>query len=315
MRSVIARPRLIIALLAACLLAGCGSQPSKIGSAALVGDQAIPVSTVQQRFEAVVGERPQLREQLDEQGRKDELARQIAAFTVRQKLAEVAARRQNLRVSEQEITQWAQQRGGARAATEGTIFTADEVRSVARSLVLMRKLGSKHLTSTSVVFDYTSATSRAEAERKANRMARGPEQAAELIRQERSEGVPAGSGRELSASRALSFAAQTPLFAADEGTVLAFPGPGRQSAGQWLVARITERTTGNGDGQSSTPSLGSQGEQLTQAFGSRLLGLTAQRVGVELSPRYGVWDSLELTVAPDEGQTSGFRIPERESRA
>ncbi|SFD61675.1 SurA N-terminal domain-containing protein [Actinopolyspora alba] len=306
---------MIIALLAACLLAGCGSQPSRIGSAALVGDQAIPVSTVQQRFEAVVGERPQLREQLDEQGRKDELARQIAAFTVRQKLAEVAARRQNLRVSEQEITQWVQQRGGARAATEGTIFTADEVRSVARSLVLMRKLGSKHLASTSVVFDYTSATSRAEAERKANRMARGQEQAAELIQQDKSEGVPAGSGRELSAASSPSFAAQTPLFAADEGTVLAFPGPGRQSAGQWLVARITERTTGNGDGQSNTPSLGRQGAQLTQAFGARLLGLTAQRVGVELSPRYGVWDSLELTAAPDEGQTSGFRIPERESRA
>ncbi|ASU79946.1 hypothetical protein CDG81_18645 [Actinopolyspora erythraea] len=313
MRSVIVRPRLIVALLAACLLAGCGSQPSRVGSAALVGDQAIPVSTVEQRFDAVVRDRPRLREQLEQQGREDDLARQIAAFTVRQKLADVAAGRQNLHVSEQEVTEWVQQQGGPEAATEGTIFTPAEVRSVARSLLLMRELGSKHLSNTSVVFDYTSATSRAEAKRKAQRMARGPEQAAELIREDKADGGSAGSGRELSAANSPSFAARTPLFAAEPGTVLAFPGPGQRSAGQWLVARITERHTGNGEGQSDTPSLGRQGAQLTQAFGARLLGLTAQRVGVELSPRYGVWDPLELTAAPEKGQTTGFRIPEGSS--
>lgn len=48
--------------------------------------------------------------------------------------------------------------------------------------------------------------------------------------------------------------------------------------------------------------------QLEQQFGARLLGLTAQRTGVELSPRYGVWDPVAVTAVPEEEQRSGFRL-------
>ncbi|NHD17813.1 MULTISPECIES: SurA N-terminal domain-containing protein [unclassified Actinopolyspora] len=303
MRSVIVRPRLIVALLAAALLTGCGAQPSKAGSAAIVGDHAIPVSTVESRFDSVLQSRPRMLEQLESENRKDELASRIAAFTVRQELADRAARRQNLRVPEQRITEWIERQGGAEAAMSETIFTADQARSVARSLLLMRELGSEQLPKVSVRFDYTSATTRAEAKSKAERMARGPEQAAELIAEDSASGSPAGEGRELRAANNPRMAASTPLFAAESGTVLAFRGSGRST--RWMVARITERRISDEQGQ--TPAMGSAA-QLEQQFGARLLGLTAQRTGVELSPRYGVWDPVAVTAVPEEEQRSGFRL-------
>ncbi|MDR7302679.1 SurA N-terminal domain-containing protein [Haloactinomyces albus] len=305
MSSVILRPtRVLIALLAACLLlAGCGAGPGKVGTAAIVGDRAIPLTAVESRFTAVLNKNPDLADQLRQQGRMDDLARRIAGFAVRRELAAQAARRENLRVSEQEITTRINRAGGAQAAAEGTIFTARNYREVVRSQLLMTELGRKYLGTTSVTFDYTQATTRKEAKTKAERMARGPQQAAALIKADRARGVPAEFGRRVRASDSASLAVGTPLFGATPGTVVAFKGP-NQRAGTWLIARITERNT-----KAAPAAAGSQAdERVMQAFGTRLLGLTAQRVGVELSPRYGVWDPIRLTPAPDDGQTTGFRL-------
>lgn len=312
MRSVIARPRLIVALLSALLIAGCGSHAGKAGSAAIVGDDSISVSTVDERVNALLDRSPDLQPQLAEQGRMDDVARRIAAFEVRKELAAQAARRENLRVSERQIDEWIARQGGAEAATRGRIYTKQDLRSVARALLRMRELGRKHLTTSTVTFDYTQAETRKSAREKAERMARGPEAARTLINQDKADGLAAGTGRKIAAADNATIAASTPLFGATEGTVLAFRGPsGRGTASGWLVARITDRGT---DGRSAgTPRRTSP--EITQAFGSRLLGLTAQRVGVRLSPRYGVWDPVELTAAPDEGQTSGFRYSPDSARA
>ncbi len=49
-------------------------------------------------------------------------------------------------------------------------------------------------------------------------------------------------------------------------------------------------------------------EKTLHDVGMQLLGLTADRAGVRLSPRYGVWDPIGLTAAPTEGETQGFRL-------
>ncbi|WP_026448788.1 SurA N-terminal domain-containing protein [Actinopolyspora mortivallis] len=306
MRSVIVGPRLIVALLAVALLAGCGSQPARMGSAAIVGDHAIPLDTVEERFDTVLRSRPQMRQQLENEKRTDELASRIAGFTVRQELAERAARRRNLRVTDEEVTEWINEQGGPKEAMRGTIFAADQARSVGRSLLLMRELGSSTLPGASVRFDYTSATTRADAQRKAELMARGPERAKELVEQDSSSGVSAATGRTLRAARNPRLAVGTPLFAAEPGTTLAFRLPGRDAT-RWMVARVTERDVRSED----TDSDRRVRQQLARGFGVQLLGLTAQREGVEISPRYGVWDPVGVNTAPAEDQTRGFRIPPR----
>lgn len=306
MRSVIPRaPRVLVALAAACLLlAGCGSGPSKIGAAAIVGDERIPVTEVENWFTTVLKKEPGLTEQFQEQGRMDDLARRLAGFRVRQELAAMAAEKEDLHVTAQQVTERIERMGGPREATRGKIFTPGNIREATRSLLLMTELGRKYMATTSVTFDYTQASTRSEAEAKARRMAKGPEAAARLIASDRAAGVPAGQGKKARAGELTRVAVSTPLFGAAKGTVVAFKGP-QQRAGTWLVARIAERDTS----APPTAGAGQFGAQALQSFGLRLLGLTAERVGVTMSPRYGVWDPVGLTAAPEEGQTTGFRIP------
>lgn len=300
---------MLIALAAACLLlSGCGSGPSRVGAAAIVGDERIPVTEVENWFNAVLRKEPGLTEQLREQGRMDDLARRLAGFAVRQELAARAAREEGLRVSPQQVTERIRQMGGPEQATRGKIFTPDNIREATRALLVMTELGRKHIASTSVTFDYTQATTRSEAEAKARRMAESAESAAALVASDRAAGVPAGAGKTVRPAEATNVAASTPIFGAAEGTVVAFKGPD-QRAGTWLVARITKRDT------RAAPTPGGFDPRLLQAFGLRLLGLTAERVGVTMSPRYGVWDPVQLSAAPAEGQTTGFRIPARTTAA
>ena len=48
-----------------------------------------------------------------------------------------------------------------------------------------------------------------------------------------------------------------------------------------------------------------------QAVGAQLLRVTAQRIGVQLSPRYGVWDEIALSAAPSAGETIGIAFQPR----
>lgn len=302
-RSAISRPaRLLVAVAASgLLLAGCGSGPGQAGAAAIVGDTRVPVTEVQSWFNAVMAKEPGLKPQLKEQGQMDELGRQLATFAVRQQLTKQAARDENLTASEQQVTDLINQMGGPQAATAGKIYTAENLRESARMEVLTEQLARKYINRLAVTFDFTQATTRREAEAKVQRMAQGPEQAAAVIDEDRKAGLPATVNEKLHASEAGKLAASTPLFGAEAGTVMAFK-PEKQS-GQWLVVRITERN----DNVPSTGPVPSD-QKVLQGLGQQLLGLTADRVGVQLSPRYGVWDPIALGTAPNAGETLGFRL-------
>lgn len=307
MRTLSRRGRLFASIaVAGLLLVGCGTGPSKMGAAAVVGDTRIPVSQVKTWFSDVLDEEPQLRSQLEKQHQYDELGRALAGQLVRRELIAEAAERERLSVDEQQVdavmNRW--RRSGA---TEGSIFTEENVRGFARDDALLLELGRRYFDGLSITFDYTQATTRSEAERKAHRMAESDAAATELINSDRAGGTPAGAGQRLRATDSPKLAAATPLFGAEPGTVLAFePEP---NAGQWLIVRIEERAA------TPAPRASAADESTLRALGGQLLGLTAQRAGVQLSPRYGAWDPIGLSPVPDEGQTTGFRIPGDSGRA
>ncbi|MGI8310008.1 SurA N-terminal domain-containing protein [Saccharopolyspora hattusasensis] len=292
--------RLLASIAAAgLLLAGCGSGPSQVGAAAIVGDNRIPVSDVQSWFGEVLAKEPGLREKWQQQGQLDDLGRKLASQLVLQELVAQAARDEGLTVTDQQVADLINQVGGPQTATEGGINTPEGLRDVVRTYLLETELGRKYVDRLAITFDYSRASTRGEAEEKAKRMAQGPAEAAALVQEDAKAGVLAVLDQKLRPSDDPKLA---PLFGAQPGTVLAFEP--ETNSGQWLIARIKERRTD----APPTASSGGMGDQMLQSLGIGLLGITADRVGVRLSPRYGVWDRVNLVAVPSEGETAGFRL-------
>ncbi|MGW1676408.1 SurA N-terminal domain-containing protein [Saccharopolyspora sp. NPDC002376] len=275
------------------LLAGCGSGPSQVGAAAIVGDTRIPVSDVQSWFNELLERQPDIKSQLKQQGSLDDLGRQLASQLVRQELAEKAARDERLNVTDQQVAERVGQLGGPQEADE-----------MVRTQMLTAELGRKYIDQLSVTFDLTQASNRRQAEQKARRMALGPQQAADLVAQDKAAGLLTATDQKLRPAESLKLAANTPLFGAEPGTVLAFEQS--PNSGQWLVVRVKDRQV---DPKAPAQLANGVGDDVLQQFGTFLLGATADRTGVQLSPRYGVWDPVNLTAAPNEGETTGFRFP------
>lgn len=294
------RVRLIASIATAgMLLAGCGAGPGEPGAAAVVGDTRIPLTEVQAWYDDVLRKEGNLKQQLQDQGQMGELGRQLASFAVQEELTRQTAQREGVSVDERKVTQQIDQMGGPEKATAGKINTPENLRDSVRSQLLATELGRKYLDRTAITFDYTQASSRKDAKRLAENMARGKEEAAAFLKSEQAAGKQVALGETMRAADSGQVAASTPLFGAPPGTVVAFET--QPQSGQWLVARINKRDT---NATSGPPAQGS--EQIYQAFGMRLLAATGERVGVELNPRYGVWDPVGMAAAPNENETVGF---------
>ncbi|MFR9730025.1 SurA N-terminal domain-containing protein [Saccharopolyspora sp. MS10] len=311
MISVISRVR-PLALIALCcaLLAGCGVGPGKAGAAALVGQARIPVNEVQSRYRSVLEKEPEAKAQLTEQGQLGELGRRIAGDLVRRELIEQAARDEDLRVDERRVGQVIDAAGGPEAASAGQIYTESDLADVVRSRLLAAELGRGYVDRLAITYDVSSATTRGEAEEKARRMARGDQESAAVVTADQQAGLGAAADQRLRSAEVPDLAAGTPLFGALPGTAMAFQL--QPQSGQWTVVRIKRRDVG---APPPAPSSAGADEMRMQAFGDQLLRVTAQRAGVELSPRYGVWDQLAMSAAPNQDETVGFVFPETGSRS
>ncbi|MHA6805640.1 SurA N-terminal domain-containing protein [Salinifilum ghardaiensis] len=291
----------LAALLVTGVLAGCGTA-DRAGAAAFVGGTRVPVGEVRGWLHETLREEPGLKRRLQQRDEVDDLGRELAAQLVREELTRRAAQEEDLAVSAAQVRELISGAGGAAALTEGTPYQRDQLPRAARSELTLVELGREYYDRLAVSFVMTRADSREDARRKARRMAAGPQQARDLLAADRRSGLPAQRIDGLRASAAPSTAAGTPLFGARAGTVLAYePRPG---SGQWLVARITRRDEHAEPDRRARPA----GEQVLSRFGEQLLGLTAAREGVRLSPRYGVWDPIALTTRSSEDELRGFRI-------
>ncbi len=294
------RPLLAV-LLVTGVLAGCGAV-DRAGVAAFVGGTRIPVQEVHGWLHDTLRDEQELKQRLQQRGEVDDLGRELAAQLVREELTRRAAQVEGLEISQSQVRDLISGAGGARSLTEGTPYRRDQLPRAARSELTLVELGRKYYDRIAVSFAMTRAGSRDEAQRKAQRMAAGPQQTRELLAADRRAGVPAQRVDGLRASAVPDTAAGSPLFGARPGTVLAYePRPG---AGQWLVARIA----GRDERAEPDPRARPADEQVLSRFGEQLLGLTAAREGVRLSPRYGVWDPIALTTRSSEDELRGFRI-------
>ncbi|MGH3869330.1 MAG: hypothetical protein ACRDQ4_25135 [Pseudonocardiaceae bacterium] len=307
MRSVLRTAAGVAAVVA--LVGGCGFGASQLDAAAFVGTTKIPLGQVHGQLVAVLAkEDPQVRAQLAAGHRLADVSRNILTARIRHQLLEIAARRAGLTVDQARVNRLIKEAGGAEAAAKGTIFDANSYRQRAKDKLLMAALGRVTLRNSAVTVDYTTADTRTAAQQRVKELSQaGSKRARQSIDADVRAGKDAELGKRIVAADDPIFAT-TPAFGVDEGTVVAFQ---LEDNTPWVIMVVKNRTNRGAQSSDHAPPIDKIDPAVLEAIGFRQLGPVAQELGVRLSPRYGVWDPVNLQVVSDANETSGFLAPLR----
>jgi hypothetical protein len=308
---------LVLALVASLVLAGCGSGPSRVNAAAIVGDQVIPLDDVQQEIQWVLDNVPQAAK-AQQQRKFAQVSREIVRSRVTHKLVTIAARREGLRVDHSKVDELIAGSGGVDRIARGYAIEPQRVRTVARDQILLEQLGRRYADRLSVDFvgtliveESAGSTAKDTARALGNRIAADPSRAAEIIRADGHQLM----AKELSLAEALRAQPElgiSAVFGAQAGSVVVTQ-PSQRSSG-WLVALVRDRTVAPAhDGGAQGPS--QVDPSMLPAVGMRQLQPIADELGVRINPRYGVWDSTAMAPAASEDEVTGFQLPSRTVRS
>lgn len=302
---------LLTALLASLLLAGCGSGPSQVTSAAIVGNHSIPLDDVQREIRWVLDNVPEAR-QAQEQHNFDAQAREIVRSRIVHHLVTIAAEREGLRADPAEIDQLIGGSGGAEAVARSIGIGPERVRDAAADQLLLQQLAQRytdrvtvHLVGTTIVDESADATAEEQALAVGREIAADPGNAERVLRdgghQVLDEELPLADALQNQPELAISA-----VFGAQEGTVLVIQ-PSREQTG-WLVGLVEDRKVAppNEQQPNQPPS-----SQVLYYAGIRQLQPIADELGVRLNPRYGVWDMTEMAPVAGEDEVTGYQLQSR----
>ena len=284
------------ALLLAGVLAGCAAGPNQATSAAIVGETGVPLSTVQDRIGQLLAQ-PELTDRVQAAGgQPSDVSREVVTSAVVYTLATEAARRAGITVEPAQVD-------AALAADQQSGTALPETPEAARERVyaelVMAELARRELDGLVVRLDATVVESEAEAEELARLAAKGDPAADEQFTATGSRGVVAKAGEVAAAD---PVAATAVWFGTPADRVLYFQtSPG----GPWVVVRVNDRQTGVPGGPAVAAGLDPASLQL---IGLRLLQPLAEELGVQVNPRYGVWDPLAMRVVPEDEATGKILV-------
>lgn len=294
---------------AALVLTGCGSGPSQVGSAFIIGtgadSVAVGVAEIQQRVRDVLEKEPEVRKQIQEQNQLDEVTRSMVTLQLRHELVNRIAAREGLRFDEAQVTELVNKQGGAAAASKSTLYTEHTYRERARDQLLLAELGRKYIDNLTIKFDYVQVDTREKALRVAEEMAKSAEAAGTYVSSHPT--LRGATDQVLSAWEDPQLARQ-PFFGVKPGTVTAFPMD--ESQRSWLVAYVKERNTTPKADQPKEPK--ELDPRLLEGIGVRMLAPFAAEYGVRLNPRYGTWDPVSLAAVGRTDVGSGVVLPVRD---
>lgn len=268
------------AVVVASVVGGCSAGPGQAGSAVIVGDAAIPLGPVQD--DIAVALRSDRAETAAQLGLTDPqaVARYVVSDAVRHELLADRAAAEGLTVSERDVD--------AALAAEGpaALFEGERARRAARDQLLAGQLGAREVDRMTVTLDLAVAPSQAEADALARSLAAGD------------PGV-ATQPLEIPAAQALG---QFPLFpfGTPVGSVVVLE-PAQPD--QVEVVRIADRT----DAPSAAPIADQVPPDLLASFGYQLL--QADATDVQVNPRFGVFDPLQMSVVAPEDVAGSVIAP------
>ena len=298
----------IVGVIAAGLLVGgCGS--SRLGVAAFIDGTQVSQDQVHQQLVAVLNkEGPQARAELVAGHQLDDVTRKIITLRIRHQLLDIAARRAGVTIDQAQVNRLIKEVGGAKAASKGTIFDANSYRERAHDKLLMVALGRLALRSSAVTVDYTTANTRTAAKQRVDELSQaGAKRARQLIDADVRAGRDAELGKRIVAADDPIFAT-TPAFGVAENTVVAFQ---LEDTRPWVIMVVKNRADRGVQPSEHAPPMDQIDPAMLEAIGLRQLARVADEVGVQLNPRYGMWDPVTLQVVTDENETGGFEAPLR----
>jgi hypothetical protein len=281
------------------VISGCGSGPSQVGSAAIVGSTAVPLDQVQSRLDVALGKTDAVA-QLSASGiGAPDIARDVVTGAVLHDLLARTAAAEGITVTEADVDAALQESGGADAALSQSLYDLSAVRERTRDRIIAVRHAERLAPALTVTADLIATDSRDDAAAKARVLAAGGPEADALF-----------DGNEQNSRRSLAYkavdspeAASTVLFGLPVGRTAYFqPNPQQDN---WIVLRVTDRQE---DPNADPNAASTLGEADLAAIGQRLLQPLADEVGVRVNPRYGVWDPVSMRVVAAE-QQSGAILP------
>lgn len=310
----------LLAVTTAFALAGCESGPNKVGAAAVVGDQTVSLDAVQSEIRWLIKNVPEV-QQLRDEGKLELLSRHVVGSRIQHKLIDKAARDEGLRADPRAVDQLIAQVGGEKQAPSQFGRSPESVRDFAQDYVLIQELAKKYVDRISIELvgalvteESPGSTAKDKALDLAKKIAEDPGRAKEISTESGGQLLDETYVlREVLTTEAASLAA-SPLFAAKPGTVVVVQ-PNQQEGSVWLVALVKEREV-SGDTKTGDTDQNAASPQVLSSLGLQLLGRVADELGgVEINPRYGVWDRAAVSVAEGSDKLSGHLLTARTDRA
>lgn len=301
MRSRVGR---VVAAMAAvgAMVSGCGGGPSQVGSAAIVGSEAIRLDQVQPRIEAVLA-RPDVVTELASQGGAGapDIARDIVTQAVIHELSGRAAAAEGIRVTPAEVDAELMARGGVEAVLERSLSELPVVRERIYDELVAQQLAARHVDGLAVTIDILRDISSRAAAEEAARVIVGDGPAAEALFAQNPQASLRGV--EYRASITPDLASSVVFGTPAGGTGYFQPSPEQN---EWIVFRVTDRRT---DAPPVGPTAAERiGSAELVGIGRRLLQPLADELGVRVNPRYGVWSPIAFRVL-SEDQFIGTVLP------
>jgi hypothetical protein len=280
------------------VVSGCGG-PTQAGTAVFVGENAVPLEYVQTELDAALAKKDLIAQFTEQGGSTADIARGVVTRVVLHDLLARSAAEKGIVVTDAQVDAQIAENGGAEALLDGSLFDLSVLRESVRDNLIAVQIAQREVGGLAVTADLVGATSRADADAKAAALRAGGAEADALF------GDPRTSARETTFDAASApDNAATVLFGVPAGTVVVFQPDPQQAT--WIVARVLDRRT---DAPSDPAAVTSISQSQLLAIGRRLLQPTADRVGIRVNPRYGVWDPVEMRIVAEDQQVGSVLPP------
>ncbi len=266
------------------IVGGCGAGQS--GSAAILGAETIPLGVVQEDIAAALA--PDKAAVAAEAGLTDPqaIARYVVSDAVRHDLLARRAAEEGIVVTDEQVDAALGGRAG-----DGSLFSGERAREEVRDQLTAGALGARYVDRLGVALQVAVLPTEEEAMATARALAAGGAEADAAL-----AALPQGSSQSLEVTAAQALG-QFPLypFGTSAGSVVVTKPP--QEGLDYEVVRIVEQRDQPSPGASAVDQI--PAAQLA-AFGYQLLQPAATELDVQVNPRYGVWDPLQMAVVAED---------------
>jgi hypothetical protein len=264
------------------VVSGCGG-PVQAGSAAIVGDTSVPLATVQTELADVLA---RIAPAAGQQDKGAQIAQFILTSDVQHELLQRQATALGITVSDPAVDAYIADHGGLKALLKSSGLDEPGLREQVRDTLVSANLGRRAVGGLQVTADIVTATSKDEAMSDAHQLAAGGAGAAALF----SDPTTSKRGGVYPAA-SVPDTVGTVLFGAPVGDTVYFQP--NSTDPHWLVVKVTARRT---DATPDPAALSQVTVGQLSAIGLSTLRPVADKLGVRINPRYGVWDRMALSV-------------------